>query len=475
LEDPHVRTINPATEEPLEEHREHSPAEVDFLLRSAAQAQGAWRRVPMEERGRLLRRAGEVLRGRTAELGRLMALEMGKPITGGEAEVEKCAVACDYFAGHAAEYLAPQAIPSDATRSYVRYDPLGVVFAIMPWNFPFWQVFRFAAPALMAGNVGVLKHAENVPGCALAIERVFRDAGFPPGVFSTLMVARALAESVIRHPAVRAVTLTGSERAGTAVASQSGGVLKKTVLELGGSDPFIVIPPSQEGVADFLHETAEAAAQARCINSGQSCIAAKRFIIVGGWTDPFEQHLAAVMKRMKMGNPLERDTQMGPLARLDLLWNLDRQVRESVAAGAHLVSGGRRAPGKGYFYEPTVLSEVTPGMPAFDEETFGPVAAVIAAENIDEAIHLANQTPYGLGASVWTRDAAAAERIAAEIEAGCVFVNGPVKSDPRLPFGGIKQSGYGRELAAEGIREFVNIKTVWVKEAEQARAANRAE
>jgi succinate-semialdehyde dehydrogenase/glutarate-semialdehyde dehydrogenase len=464
-----MRTINPATEEPLEEHREHSPEEVDFLVRSAGQAFCAWRRVPMDERGRLMRRAGEVLHGRAGELARLMTLEMGKPIAGGEAEVEKCAVGCDYFAEHAREYLAPQVIPSDASPSYVRYDPLGVVFAIMPWNFPFWQVFRFAAPALMAGNVGVLKHAENVPGCALAIERVFRDAGFPPGVFTTLMVDRARAEAVIRHPAVRAVTVTGSERAGTAVASQAGSVLKKTVLELGGSDPFIVLPDVD------VEETARAAADARCINSGQSCIAAKRFIVVGAIADAFEQAFARALAALKVGDPLDRATQVGPLARADLRDNLARQVEQSIAAGARAVAGGHALGGRGYYFAPTLLTGVRPGMPAFDEETFGPVAALVGAADVDEAIRLANLTRYGLGASVWTRDTAAAERIAAEIEAGCVFVNGPVKSDPRLPFGGIKQSGYGRELATEGIREFVNIKTVWVKDVEQGRGVNRGE
>jgi succinate-semialdehyde dehydrogenase/glutarate-semialdehyde dehydrogenase len=421
-----------------------------------------------------MRRAARVLRERSAELARLMTLEMGKPIAGAEAEVEKSAAGCDHFAEHAAVYLANENLPSDATRSYVRYDPLGAVLAIMPWNFPFWQVFRFAAPALMAGNVAVLKHAPNVPGCADAIERVFRDAGFPPGVFVNLRIDTPAVEGVIRHDVIRAVTLTGSGRAGRAVAAQAGAALKKTVLELGGSDPFIVIPPRGDGAVAFLRQSAERAAEARCINTGQSCIAAKRFLVVGP-AEPFEQRLTEVMRSMRIGDPLDHNTQVGPLARLDLLENLHDQVRRTVAAGARLLAGGERLNRRGYFYAPTVLTGVRPGMPAFDEETFGPVAAVVSAEDPDEAIHLANATRYGLGASIWTPDAALADGLAPRIEAGCVFVNGIVKSDPRLPFGGIKESGYGRELSAAGIREFVNMKTVWVKETPRAEDARRSE
>jgi succinate-semialdehyde dehydrogenase / glutarate-semialdehyde dehydrogenase len=469
-----VKAINPATEEKVHEFPDHGPDEVASLLRQAGDAFLAWRDTPLPERSRLMRRASGVLRERSAELARLMTLEMGKPIAGAEAEVEKCAVACDHFADHAAAYLADASLPSDATRSYVRYDPLGAVLAIMPWNFPFWQVFRFAAPALMAGNVAALKHAPNVPGCGDAIERVFRDAGFPPGVFVNLRIDTPAVEGVIKHDVIRAVTLTGSGRAGRAVAAQAGAALKKTVLELGGSDPFIVIPPPGDGAVRFLHDSAERAAEARCINTGQSCIAAKRFIVVGR-SEPFERRLAEVMRGMRVGDPLDRPTQVGPLARLDLLENLHEQVKRTVSAGARLLTGGERLNRRGYFYAPTVLADVRPGMPAFDDETFGPVAAVISAKDVDEAVRLANATRYGLGASIWTPDAALAERLAPHIEAGCVFVNGIVKSDPRLPFGGVKESGYGRELAAFGIREFVNIKTVWVKQAEQPRPTRRAE
>jgi succinate-semialdehyde dehydrogenase / glutarate-semialdehyde dehydrogenase len=458
-----MRVINPATEELIGEYDWHRPEKVEAALRAAADAFISWRATSFDERARLMRRAATTLRERRAALALLMTREMGKPVTGAEAEVEKCAGACEFFAERAAGFLADEPIASDATRSYVRFEPLGAVLAIMPWNFPFWQVFRFAAPALMAGNVGVLKHAPNVPGCAAAIEAVFADSGFPPGVFTNLYVDNAGAEAVIRHPAIRAVTLTGSTRAGRAVAAVAGSVLKKTVLELGGSDPFIVIPPAGRGALEFLHHAAEQAAAARCINSGQSCIAAKRFIVVR-WSDQFEQHLASVMGGMKVGDPGDRATQVGPLARLDLLEALDDQVQRSRAAGARLLAGGMRLPGRGYFYAPTVLSDVRPGMAVFDEETFGPVAAVVHARDVDEAIDLANASEYGLGASVWTDDAALAERIASRIEAGCVFVNGAVKSDPRLPFGGIKHSGYGRELSEAGIREFVNIKTVWVRE-----------
>jgi succinate-semialdehyde dehydrogenase/glutarate-semialdehyde dehydrogenase len=463
---PAMRVINPATEEVIGEYEFHSPAQIEASLAGAARAFPTWRDTPIADRGRLMHRTAAVLRERASSLATLMAREMGKPVTAGEAEVEKCATTCGFFADNAEHFLADEPIESDATRSYVRYEPLGAVFAIMPWNFPFWQVFRFAAPTLMAGNVGVLKHAPNVPGCAAAIEDIFRAAGFPPGVFTNVYADNDQAAAIIRHPVIRAVTLTGSTRAGRAVAAEAGRALKKVVLELGGSDPFIVIPP-KDGAGDFLHEMADRAAQARCINSGQSCIAAKRFIIVGGWTDMFEQRMAGTMAAMKVGDPRERDTEIGPLARLDLLENLHDQVQRSVAAGAYVVTGGRRLDRKGYFYAPTVLSDVTREMPAFAEETFGPVAAVIGARDVDEAVDLANATPYGLGSSIWTPDVALAERIAPRIESGNVFINGIVKSDARLPFGGVKDSGHGRELSAAGIREFVNVKTVWVKDADQ--------
>jgi len=472
-----MRPINPATEEPLDDVPDHTPAEVASRLEAAGRAFAEWRRTPMARRSDLMRRAAAVLRQRSPELSALMTREMGKPVVAAEAEVEKCAACCDHFADHAAAYLATEQIASDATRSYVRYDPLGAVLAIMPWNFPFWQVFRFAAPSLMAGNVGVLKHAPNVPGCALAIESVFREAGFPPGVFTTLLIGTDATAEVIRHPVVKAVTLTGSERAGMAVASAAGKVLKKTVLELGGSDPFIVIPPGDNaGDRRLFRDAAAEAAKARCINSGQSCIAAKRFIVVGenGYgVGSFRHRLIGAMSTLKVGDPLDRSTDVGPLARLDLLENLHDQVHRSEAAGARLLYGGKRLERKGYFYAPTVLSRVLPGMPVFDEETFGPVAAVVDARDVEHAIELANQSRYGLGASIWTSDVALAERIAGEIEAGCVFVNGAVKSDPRLPFGGVKNSGYGRELSELGIKEFVNAKTVWVKEVEPSTTTPR--
>jgi succinate-semialdehyde dehydrogenase/glutarate-semialdehyde dehydrogenase len=469
-----VPRINPATEELLEEIPDHAPAEVEARLHAAGEAFARWRRTDMAERGRLMRAAAAALRAGAAGLSGLMTREMGKPIAAAEAEVEKCAVACEHFAEHAARYLAPLPVASDADRSYVRFDPLGAVFAIMPWNFPFWQVFRFAAPALMAGNVGVLKHAANVPGCALAIERVFRDAGFPAGVFTTLLVDNDAAGRVIRHPVIKAVTLTGSERAGTAVASAAGAALKKTVLELGGSDPFVVVPPNGPDAPHFLRATADEAAKARCINAGQSCIAAKRFIVVGA-AGAFAQHLADAMRRVVVGDPTDRRTQVGPLARADLLDTLHDQVSRSIEAGARLLTGGERLARRGFFYAPTVLADVRPGMSAFDDETFGPVAAVVSAKDAAEAVALANRSRYGLGASIWTTDVDLAERLAGEIESGCVFVNGAVKSDPRLPFGGIKNSGYGRELSDFGIREFVNIKSVWVKETEKETPARRTE
>jgi len=462
-----MRPINPATEEPLDEVPDHTPAEVASRLEATGRAFADWRRTPMARRSDLMRRAAAVLRQRSPELSALMTREMGKPVVAAEAEVEKCAACCHHFADHAAAYLATEQIASDATRSYVRYDPLGAVLAIMPWNFPFWQVFRFAAPSLMAGNVGVLKHAPNVPGCALAIESVFREAGFPPGVFTTLLIGTDATAEVIRHPVVKAVTLTGSERAGMAVAAEAGKVLKKTVLELGGSDPFIVLKDVD------VESVAKSAAAARCINTGQSCIAAKRFIVEAPIAAPFEKAFARSLSAMKSGDPFDRNTQVGPLARLDLLENLDQQVRRSISAGARLVVGGKREPRKGFYYQPTLLADVRPGMPAFDEETFGPVAALVVARDADDAVRLANLSRYGLGASVWTSDVAFAERIAGEIEAGCVFVNGAVKSDPRLPFGGVKNSGYGRELSELGIKEFVNAKTVWVKEVEPSTTTPR--
>jgi succinate-semialdehyde dehydrogenase/glutarate-semialdehyde dehydrogenase len=451
-----LQSVNPATGEVLETFAETPAAELDRILGCAETAARDWRRRPVAERAERLRAAARMLRKRKAAYARAMALEMGKPLAQGEAEVEKCAWACDYYAEHAEAMLAAQPRESDARRSYVRFDALGPVFAIMPWNFPFWQVFRFAAPALVAGNAGILKHAPNVSRCALHIEAVFREAGFPDGLFRAVFLSNEAAGAVIADPRVRAVTLTGSDRAGSQVAAQAGRHLKKTVLELGGSDPFIVLEDAD------LDRAARTAAEARLLNSGQSCIAAKRFIVVAAVAERFLERFVAEMTARKLGDPLDPATQVGPQARLDLRANLHRQVLESVGRGAQVLAGGALPEGPGAFYPPTVLAAVAPGMPAFDEETFGPVAAVIRVRDEAEAVRLANASAYGLGASIWTEDRERGERLAGEIEAGSVFVNGLVKSDPRLPFGGVKRSGYGRELSEFGLREFVNIKTVWV-------------
>ena len=451
-----MKAINPTTGETLREYPEHTSAEVTRRLESAARAFADWRRTSFGDRAAPLRAVAAILRQRQAELARLMTLEMGKPIAQSESEVEKCAWACEYFAENAERDLTAQSVTSDAARSFVRYDPLGPILAVMPWNFPLWQVIRAAAPALMAGNVLVLKHASNVPGCADELERVFADAGFPPGVFQQVRIPGAAAEALVDHPAIAAVTLTGSDAAGMALGARAGRALKKTVLELGGSDPFLVLAD-----ADPMQAATQAAA-ARVINNGQSCIAAKRFIVERPLAERFEGLLGQRMARLELGDPLDRATELGPLARPDLVDALERQVQESIQAGARLVTGGARPQRVGFFYAPTVLADVHPGMPAFDEETFGPLAAVIVAQDAPDAVRLANQSGFGLGASVWTSDEARGEALAREIEAGSVFVNGIVKSDPRLPFGGVKRSGYGRELGLWGIREFVNIKTVWI-------------
>jgi succinate-semialdehyde dehydrogenase/glutarate-semialdehyde dehydrogenase len=453
-----MKSLNPATEEFIAEYPEHTTEQIEKKILDAQKAFESWRKLPMPERARLMKSLATTLFQEKGGLARLMTLEVGKPITAGESEVEKCAACCEYFAENAGRFLAARAIASDAEESFVRFDPLGVILAIMPWNFPFWQVFRFAAPSLMAGNVGLLKHAPNVPGCSLAIERLFAEAGFPSGVFSALLVSdNARAQKLVEHPVVRAVTLTGSERAGAAVASSAGKFLKKSVMELGGSDPFIVL-----GDAD-IEAAAAAAASSRCINSGQSCIAAKRFIVAEKIADAFEGAMIAAMQKMKIGDPMLRETEIGPLAREDLLVALHEQVIRSARQGAVVRMGGRRMPRRGFFYEPTVLTGVSPGMAVFEEETFGPVAAIVRAKDAEDAVNLANQSKYGLGASIWTKDKNLARELARQIEAGCVFINGVVKSDPRSPFGGIKNSGWGRELSEFGILEFVNVKTVWMQ------------
>jgi len=451
-----MNAINPATEEAVATYPDQTDRQVSQILHKAQDASREWRKTSLDHRATLLRKAAEILRKDLQQLARLITTEMGKPVAQSEAEVEKCAVGCEHYATHGAQYLANEPVKTDAGESYISYEPLGAVLAIMPWNFPFWQAIRFAAPTLMAGNVCLLKHAPNVPGSALAIERIFRDAGFPSGTFTPLLVDTPAVESIINHPAISAVTLTGSSRAGMAVAAQAGKALKKCVLELGGSDPFIVLPDAD------LPSTANSAVSARTLNSGQSCIAAKRFIVVGD-SRPFAKAMADVMSRLKVGDPTDRATDVGPIARRDLLEHLETQVERSIAAGAKPLVGGHPIAGKGFYYAPTVLADVKPGMPAFDEEIFGPVAAVISAKDVDEAIDLANQTEYGLGASLWTRDTALAKKLAPRIQSGSVFINGIVKSDPRLPFGGVKHSGYGRELSRQGILEFVNVKTVWVR------------
>jgi succinate-semialdehyde dehydrogenase/glutarate-semialdehyde dehydrogenase len=416
-----------------------------------------------------MRKLAGLLRDRADRYARLMTLEMGKPITEAKAEIEKCAWACEHFADNAKRYLADEEIPSNARRSLVAFEPLGVVLAVMPWNFPFWQVIRFAAPAFMAGNTAVLKHASNVPQCALAIEEAFRDAGFPEGQLRTVLVTGGGVEPLIADDRIRAVTLTGSSETGSRIAALAGRAIKKTVLELGGSDPFIVLADAD------LDAAAVTAARARNQNAGQSCIAAKRFIVDRAVADDFERRFAKAVEDLVVGDPLDPKTQVGPLARRDLLEALERQVDGSLRKGARAATGGERVGGKGFFHRPTVLVDVTPEMPVFKEETFGPVAAVVRVRDAEEAIRVANESAYGLGASLWTRDLASGEKLARRIESGSVFVNGMVASDPRLPFGGIKRSGYGRELSAFGAREFTNIQTIWIGPAEAANQAKPAE
>lgn len=452
-----MQSINPADGKIIKNYQTYSTVEARQIIDQCARAQRSWRDVSYFEKKSLMKNAAVTLRENVEEYARLMTAEMGKVLKEARAEVEKCAWVCDYYADAAQDFLQDEIIESDGGKSFVAFEPLGVVLAVMPWNFPFWQVFRFASPALMAGNGALLKHASNVPGCALAIEGAFRKAGFPADIFRTLMIPSSLVEEVIANDHINAVTLTGSEPAGAAVASTAGKHLKKTLLELGGSDPFIVLQDAD------LEICAKVSVQARMMNAGQSCIAAKRFIVVRSVLEEFEKMHTDIMKNLKTGDPLLEDTDVGPMARPDLLDDIDRQIRESIKEGARLLCGGKRIDSAGMFYEPTVLTDVKPGMAVYHEETFGPVSAIIPVEDENEAIAVANDSRFGLGGSLWSKDIKRAEKLARRIESGAVFINGMTKSDPRLPFGGIKKSGYGRELSHYGIKEFVNIKTIWIK------------
>jgi succinate-semialdehyde dehydrogenase/glutarate-semialdehyde dehydrogenase len=451
-----LQSINPTTENVVETFEEFTAAQIDEALDQAYTAQRRWRSTSFGERAQQVQSLARVLRAQKSRLATVATEEMGKPIVEAEAEVEKCAWNCDFYAEHAATFLGDEHVQMNLSDSFVAFEPLGVILAIMPWNFPFWQVIRFAAPALMAGNGAVLKHASNVPRCALAIEEVIQASGLPRGLFRSVLVPGSAVEPLIADARIAAVTLTGSSEVGEKVAGAAGRNLKKQVLELGGSDPFIVL-----GDAD-LEAAVKVAVRARNQNNGQSCIAAKRFIVEDAVADQFAERFAATVKALHVGDPMQRDTNVGPLARSDLRDTLTTQVERSVAGGAHALTGGTPLNGKGYFYAPTVLDGVSQDMPAFREETFGPVAAVIRARDAQDAVRLANDTEYGLGAALWTRDVERGKQLARQIEAGNVFINGMVASDPRIPFGGIKRSGYGRELGVYGIREFVNIQTIVV-------------
>ena len=454
-----IATINPATGKTVKEFAPLTTAEVEEKLAKAALAASRQRRTTFAERAVCLSRAAEILRAETQDIAETMTLEVGKTLKASVAEVEKCADACRYYAENAERFLADQPYAVDGARAFVRYRPLGVILAIMPWNFPLWQVVRFAAPALMAGNAGLLKHADNVPQCGLFLEELFQRAGFGEGVFQTLLIETPQVQAVLEDPRVAAATLTGSERAGEAVGASAGGKLKKTVLELGGSDPFVVMPSAD------LEAAVKTAVQARILNNGQSCIAAKRFILHEAIAEEFTQKFVAVLEALTIGDPMDPKTDIGPLATPKILETLERQVSESCAAGAALLTGGRRLNRPGNFYLPTALADIPRAALAYSEELFGPVALMFRVSSLDDAIRQANDTPYGLGSSVWTADPAEQERFINEIEAGMTFINSMVASDPRLPFGGIKRSGYGRELSEYGLREFVNLKTIYVKDA----------
>ena len=452
-----IATINPATGETVKTFTALTDAEIENALALADRAFRDYRRVSFDTRSQWMQNAANLLEENAETYAKIMTLEMGKPITAAIAEVKKSAAVCRFYAENAAQFLADVPAESDASNSFIAYEPLGAILAVMPWNFPFWQVFRFAAPALMAGNVGLLKHASNVPQCALAIGEIFQKAGFPEGVFQTLLVGSNKVAQIITDDRVKAGTLTGSEPAGASLASLAGQNIKKTVLELGGSDPFIVLETAD------INAAVEAAVTARMLNNGQSCIAAKRFILISSIADEFEIRMAEKFAALKIGDPMLPDTEVGPLATPDILTELHQQVQICVEAGAKVLTGGQLLEQPGNFYPPTILTQIPEGTPAYSEEFFGPVALIFRVNSLDEAITFANSTIFGLGASGWTTNQAEQERLIRELEAGAVFINGLVKSDPRLPFGGIKRSGYGRELSSQGIHEFVNIKTVWIK------------
>lgn len=450
------QSINPYTQEVIFEHPEHTPQEVENLISKTHDTYLRWKTLDFRQRGDLFKKLAVLLRENKETFATLITTEMGKIIAESRAEVEKCAWLCDHYAEHAEGMLKPEIFKTDAGKSYLRFDPVGIIYGIMPWNFPFWQAFRAAVPTMMAGNTFILKHAPNVIGTAKAIEQLFLEAGFPENAFTNLVISVELSEKVVAHPFVEGVTLTGSQRAGSVVAAQAGKYLKKSVLELGGSDPYIVLKDAQ------FNESCKTGVCSRFLNAGQVCISAKRFIVEEAVLNQFIEEQKRLLENLILGDPMKDDTDMGPMARLDLLENIENQVKRSVQMGAKILCGGKRRDDNSLFYEPTLITNVKKGMPVFDEETFGPVSVVIPAKDPEDAVRIANDTPYGLGASLWTQDLKLAEKLAGKIEAGAVFINGMTKSDPRLPFGGTKRSGYGRELAYPGIREFVNQKTVWI-------------
>lgn len=452
-----IQSINPYTQKLITSYSPLNSDELDKSIQKTAQSFQVWKQFSFHERSVLFLKMAELLRKNQEKYAILISTEMGKIIRESRAEIEKCAWLCEYYAENTEDLLSKEYIKSDASKSYVQFDPMGIVYAIMPWNFPFWQVLRAAVPTIMAGNTMVLKHAPNVMGCATAIENLFIKSGFPKNAFTNLIIPIEISEQVIAHPAICGVTLTGSLQAGSAVASQAGKYLKKSVMELGGSDPFIVLKDAD------IHQACKTAVASRMLNAGQVCISAKRFIVEEEIYEKFVEEQKAIIQNLKLGNPLSEDTDMGPMAREDLLENIESQIEKSVKMGAKIITGGKRFKNNSWFYKPTLVINVTHKMPVFEEETFGPISIIIKAKNADDAIKIANDSSMGLGASIWTNDLKLSENMATKIEAGAIFINGMVKSDPRIPFGGIKQSGFGRELGSYGIKEFLNIKTIWVK------------